>query len=202
MRTTRQKPARSGHSLIGHKAVVQGHFWQNNIFYTLVMHQNSNMVRDDIQKIQIDIEADGQSALSLMLCRDGTIGRQGNGSLPPHKISVLGVTDGADFKKLMELVDERIFAHQGIFDHPNKQGLPIKYSVVFIGEEPTLRVFEFRLGLENKDVGDLLPYFDGLIKNAVALTDDWYSKTISEKSVVQPTKCIAPHPKKPWWQLW
>ena len=160
------------------------------------------MVKDDVQKIQIDIEADGQSALSLMLCRDGTIGRQGNGNLSPDKVSVLGATDGAEFKKLIELVDERVFAHQGIFDYPNKQGIPIKYSVVFIGEKPNLRVFEFRLGLENKDVGDLLPYFDGLIKNAAALTDSWYSKAVAEKSVAQPAENIVPPSKKPWWQVW
>ncbi len=160
------------------------------------------MVRDDVKKIQIDIEADGQSTLSLMLCRDGTIGRQGNGSLPPDKVSVLGVTDGDEFKKLIELVDERVFDHQGIFDHPNKQGISIKYSVVFIGEKPNLRVFEFRLGLENKDVGDLLPYFDGLIRNAAALTDRWYSKAVAEKSVARPAESLAPPSKKPWWQLW
>ena len=46
------------------------------------------MTKDEVQKIRFDIEADGQSALSLMLCRDGTIGRQGNGNLPAEKTSV------------------------------------------------------------------------------------------------------------------
>lgn len=160
------------------------------------------MTKDEVQKIRIDIETDGQSALSLMLCRDGTIGRQGNGSLPPDKTSVMGVTDGAEFRKLIEMLDERVFTHQGIFDLPNKQGAPVKYSIAFLGEEPNLCAFEFRLGLENKDVGELLPYFDRLIVNAVALTDTWYAKAVAERKTNSERKDPHPSSSKPWWKVW
>lgn len=161
------------------------------------------MTKDEVQKIQFDIEADGQSELSLMLCRDGTIGRQGNGNLPAEKTSVLGLTDGNEFATFINLFDDRVFAHQGVFDHPDKRGMPINYSVAFLGAKPNVCRFEFRLGLENKDVGDLLPYFDDLIKKAVALTDAWHSKATAEKEAGLPAKTLdQPPSKKPWWKIW
>jgi hypothetical protein len=166
------------------------------------MFQGKSMTKDEIQKIRMDIEADGQSVLSLMICRDGSVGRLGNGALPPHKASVMGMTDGSEFRQLMETIDERIFALLGIFDHPNKQGMPIKYSIAFLGDEPNFRVFEFRLGLENKDVGDLLPHFDGLIKQAVALTENWYEKARAESEAKQGAAKTQEPPKKSWWRVW
>jgi hypothetical protein len=146
------------------------------------------MNKCDVQKIRIDIEADGQSALSMMLCRDGTIGRQGNGALPPHKTSVIGLTDGTESQHFMAHVDEDVFLRQGIFDHPNKQGMPVKYTIVFLGEEPNFCMFEFRMGLENKDVGELLPYFDSLIKRAAALTESWYLKALAQHDAKQDSR--------------
>lgn len=155
------------------------------------------MLKSDIQKIRIDIRSDDQSALSLMLCRDGTVGRQGDGSLPPHKTSVLGVTDGTAFRQVMELLDETIFARQGVYDLPDKQGLPINYSIAFLGEKPNVAVFEFRLGLENGNVGDLLPYFDGLIKKAIASTEAWYANALTEQQAKQ--KVVEKPKKHAWW---
>jgi hypothetical protein len=168
------------------------------------LNATEDMTKDDIQKLQIDIEFDGESALSLMLCRDGAIARQGNGNMPPKKLSVMGMTEGAEFRQLMELFDEQVFSHQGVFDYSNKKGMPVRYSIAFVGERPKPRIFEFRLGLENKDVGDLLPYFDSLIKKAVVLTEPWYAKALSESQAVQAMpKIEAPiQEQRPWWRIW
>lgn len=166
------------------------------------MHEVASVIKNDIQKIRMDIEADGQSVLSIMICRDGTIGRQGNGNLPPNQVSMIAMTDGSEFRQMMDAVEERVLFQQGTFDHPNKQGMPVKYTIAFLGEEPNLRVFEFRLGLENRDVGDLLPYFDGLIKRAVALTEGWYVKALAESETNQGAQ-VTPEPtKKSWWRVW
>jgi hypothetical protein len=140
------------------------------------------MNKADVEKIRIDIKSGQDSALSMMLCKDGTLGRKGNGQLPPEKIAVLGMTDGAVFKKLIELLDERVFSLAAIFDHPNKLGQPITYTIAFLGESPNIAVFEFRLGLETPDVGDLLPYFDKLISFVVQGTNEWYQ---NEKAKIQ-----------------
>lgn len=130
----------------------------------------------DIQKFRIDIVSAGTSALSMLICRDGTLGRQGNGKLPADEVSVLAGSDGAIFNRLLALLDERIFPHADVYDHPHKTGIPITYSIVFLGQGQDTAIFEFRFGSETADVGELLPYFDGFISQAVALTDDWYAQ--------------------------
>ena len=134
------------------------------------------MKKTDIQKFRIDIVSGGASALSMMLGRDGTIGRQGSGKLPADEVSVLGSSDGAIFNSLIEMLDDSVFPHADVYDHPNKMGVPIIYSVVFLGSNGDTAVFEFRFGSETPDVGELLPFFDGFIARAVALTNDWYAE--------------------------
>jgi len=133
------------------------------------------MKKIDIEKLRIDIVSGKDSALSLLLSRDGNIGRQGNGTLPVEHISVQGGSDGNIFQKLLALLDEQVFAHAAVYDHPHKPGIPITYSIAFLDSAQHSVVFEFRFGSETADVGELLPYFDGFITQAVALTDAWYA---------------------------
>lgn len=138
------------------------------------------MKKQDIQKFRIDIVSGGVSALSMMICRDGTLGRQGNGKLPADKESVLGSSDGKIFNSLIDMLDERVLPHADVYDHPNKIGVPITYSIVFLGHGQETAIFEFRFGSETTDVGELLPFFDGFIAQAVALTNDWYAQEKSK----------------------
>lgn len=137
------------------------------------------MKKQDIQKIRIDIVSGDTSALSMLICRDGTLGRQGSGKLPADEASVFGSSDGTIFNSLVAMLDERVFPHADVYDHPHKIGIPITYSVAFLGRGQDTAIFEFRFGSETPDVGELLPYFDGFISQAVALTNDWY---VEEKS--------------------
>lgn len=157
----------------------------------------------DIEQIRIDIESEGQSALSMLIHKDGTLNRQGNGSLPPVKVAAIGMTDGSVFRKLLDSVNENIFDHAGIYDHPNKLGQQIKYTLAFVGEKPKIKVIEFRVGLENQDVGDLLPYVDKLINAAALLTNEWYEKALVNQGA-NDDKHIASNkiePKKKWWKF-
>jgi hypothetical protein len=139
------------------------------------------MKKTEIQKFRIDIVSGGVSALSLMLARDGELARQGNGTLPADKARVLGISDGSIFNSLIGMLDERVFPHVNIYDHPNKIGVPIIYSIVFLDRYEATAVFEFRFGSETPDVGELLPFFDGFIAQAVALTNDWYAEEKSQR---------------------
>lgn len=134
------------------------------------------MKKTDIQKFRIDIISGSASALSMMVCRDGTLGRQGSGKLPADEASVLGSSDGSIFSSLIDMLDETVFAHADVYDHPNKIGIPVTYSVVFLGRDLDTAVFEFRFGSETRDVGELLPFFDGFISQAVALSNNWYTQ--------------------------
>lgn len=134
------------------------------------------MNKADIHKFRIDIISGKESALSIMLSRDGTLGRQGNGTLPADKANALSGSDGSVFNTLITQLDERVFPHADVYDHPNKIGIPITYSIAFLDEHDKTVVFEFRFGSETLDVGELLPYFDGFIAQTVALTDAWYAE--------------------------
>lgn len=135
------------------------------------------MNKSDIQKFRIDIVSNEVSALSMLVSRDGTLGRQGNGVLPPDTIAVMGQSDGRVFSTLIDLLDEKVFPHADVYDHPHKLGTPITVSVVFMGKsEKDIAIFEFSFGSETPDVGELLPYFDMFIGQAIALTDAWYAQ--------------------------
>ena len=134
------------------------------------------MKKADIQKIRIDIVSNHANALTLLLERDGAIARQGTGKLPADEVSVQGNSDGSAFNSLINMLDERIFPHAAVYDHPHKIGVPITWSIVFLGRGDDTVVFEFRFGSETPDVGELLPYLDGFISQAVALTDNWYAE--------------------------
>lgn len=135
------------------------------------------MNKSDIQKFRIDIVSNEVSALSMLVARDGTLGRQGSGVLPADPIAVMGQTDGKVFNTLIDLLDEKVFPHADVYDHPHKIGVPITVSVVFMGKsDKDIAIFEFSLGSETPDVGELLPYFDMFIGQAIALTDAWYAQ--------------------------
>lgn len=132
------------------------------------------MKKPEIQKFRIDILCDDKSALSLLMDREGRVSRQGSGELPADDFSVMSEGDGSIFAALIDALDERVFEHAGVYDHPDKSGLPITYSVAFLGEGEDVAQFEFRLGTETKEVGELLPYFSQFISKAAMATDAWY----------------------------
>lgn len=135
------------------------------------------MKKSEIQKFRIDIFCDDyKSVLSLLMDREGRVSRQGTGSLPVDKFEVMSEGDGSIFTALIGALDEQVFEHSGVYDHPDKSGLPIIYCVAFLGEDEDVELFEFRLGTETKDVGELLPYFSQFISKAVQATNEWYLK--------------------------
>ena len=133
------------------------------------------MKKTEIQKFRIDIVCDDKSALSLLMDSEGRVSRQGSGAVPAEDFSVMSVGDGSIYAALIDALDERVFDHAGVYDHPDKSGLTITYSVAFLGSSPEeVALFEFRLGTETADVGELLPYFDQFISKAVMATEEWY----------------------------
>lgn len=131
------------------------------------------MKKNELQGIVIYITSGLDSALAMLMHRDGTVNRQGDGSLPRNRHAVIGMTDGAFFRRAVELLDERILDHAGVYDHRDKSGVPVNYEITFVGDNHVAK-FSFSLGTESKNVGDILPYLDGYIKELVVLTDDWY----------------------------
>jgi len=128
----------------------------------------------EIEKVRIDIQSEGVSALSLMISRIGEMMRQGSGNFPADEFVADGDIDPNIFLQLIEDLDEGVFPHASVYDHPEKLGQPLTYSIAFLDKQDRTLVFEFRFGTETKDVGDLLPYFETFVSKALILTNDWY----------------------------
>lgn len=128
----------------------------------------------EIEKIRIDIQSEGVSALSLMISRIGEMMRQGSGNFPADEFVADGSIDPNIFLQLIEDLDENVFHHASVYDHPEKTGQPITYSIAFLDNNENTLIFEFRFGTETENVGELLPYFESFISRALLLTNDWY----------------------------
>lgn len=128
----------------------------------------------DIEKIRIDVQSEGNSALSLMISRVGDMMRQGNASFPINEYVACSDIDPNIFLQLIENLDEEVFKSAAVYDHPDKSGQPITYSIAFQDKEERNLIFEFRFGTETQGTGELLPYFEAFISKALILTNDWY----------------------------
>ncbi|MDH5516482.1 MAG: hypothetical protein OEY36_01510 [Gammaproteobacteria bacterium] len=129
----------------------------------------------DIEKIRIDIQSEGSSALSLMISRIGEMMRQGNGNFPAKDYVACSDIDPNIFLQLIDDLDQEVFKFATVYDHPDKAGQPIIYSIAFQDKHNKSLVFEFRFGTETENTGELLPYFEGFISKALLLTNDWYA---------------------------
>lgn len=141
----------------------------------------------EIQKLRIDLISGEESALNILMDRDGKMSRQGSGHLPAESFTLSAETDGAVFQQLISLLDDKVFDYAGVYDHPEKLGTPVVVSVAFQDDKADSRFFEFRFGTENQDVGELLPYFDQFIGQALQLTEDWYREGQEQQNRASPT---------------
>ena len=139
----------------------------------------------DIQRIRLDIISDELSALHMMLDRDGKISRQGHGMLPVEPFVVTSDSDGTVFNQLLAKLDEKMFAHAGVYDHPQKKGVPVVMLVAFLDQDNETEFFEFRFGTENEDLGELLPFFDQLISYALTLSNHWYELELKKSKAAE-----------------
>ena len=144
------------------------------------------MKLSEVEKIRIDVQSEGVSALSLRISRIGDMMRQGNGSFPVNEYVACSDIDPNIFLQLIENFDESVFKFASVYDHPEKAGQPITYSIAFLDKEENTLIFEFRFGTETESVGELLPYFESFIAKALQLTNDWYALEEKEENQSHP----------------
>ena len=153
------------------------------------------MDKSQIQVIRIDISSQNQSALSMLLHRDGTINRQGNGDLPAEKMAALGTSDGSVFKTLVELISDgdALLDKSLEYRHPEPKGQLITYDIKFVGPQPQFRQYVLYFGTDNDEVHQLVKFFDHFVYQAKTLTDDFYHKATSDQDQKKT--------KKSWWKF-
>jgi hypothetical protein len=136
----------------------------------------NQMNKNDIEEITIYVASGDRSFLAMMLRKDGTIGRSGSGglpgTLPGEGICCLGADDGSVFRAMVDcLLAEQVFPHAGSYTMKQIRGMPITYALRFDGTNGTLASFQLTFGLENKDAGHLVAYFQQYIQRAINLTE-------------------------------
>ena len=141
-----------------------------------------------IDKVLITLEVGDKTCLFILLGKDGTINRKGNGSpdqdLPLHR----GVSDQKHFDAFMMTVNESIFAYGGVRKQPNRMGKECTLTIIFQG--PDNVDFPFRVIYGADSEGPPRELVEILI-NAVKLTEGWYQEQLSE-----------PQEEKRGWKFW
>ncbi len=136
------------------------------------MDNTNDYSKDEIEQIKIEVEADGRNTLWLAIRKDGGVQRQSYEN--PSNIEVAGIADPLIFQQLIDELEDAILDQDGVYNHPQKLGREMRYSLTFIAADDRIKLFEFHVGDENTDVGELMPYVNDYIQKAMQLTDDWY----------------------------
>ena len=138
----------------------------------------------------VEMKIAGKQSLLILLHKDGTINRTGNGTIHIDKNLFIGVTDTAGI--LQELTGLITTDFEGalnkVFDLPEKKGDVCSLEIA-MAEGKETKGIKFIYG--TKSVGPPQEIKDFVLR-AVALTDPWY---------LQQQKAV-PQPAKKWWQFW
>lgn len=147
------------------------------------------MIKHLLDKVLITLEVGDHTALLILLARDGSIHRKGNGNPDATNLQLAqAISHDGHFEALMMTVDEGIFQHAGVIRLPNPQGRECRLSLIFQGKNEL--DYSFRVVYGEKSEGPPQELAQILI-NAVKLTEDWYYKQ------------LQPQPEeKKWWEVW
>ena len=141
-----------------------------------------------IDKVLITLEAGEKTCLFILLGKDGTIHRKGDGN-PAHQLPLQrGISSQRHFDAFMMTVNEAIFAYKGVMRKPNPVGTLSSLTIIFQG--PNDIDFSFRVIYGADSEGPPRELVELLI-NAVKLTEDWYQEQMAE-----------PQEVKKGWKFW
>ncbi|MCW5906904.1 MAG: hypothetical protein KIS94_03525 [Chitinophagales bacterium] len=142
-----------------------------------------------INKVLITLEADDKTTLFILLAKDGSIHRKGNGSAEAGLPLATGFSADGHFDALMLTVNENIFEYSGVMKMPERKGRECRLTLIFQGADEV--DFSYRVVYGDQSEGPPAELVQILI-NAVKITDGWYFEQISEE--------VADKGK--WWQFW
>lgn len=143
-----------------------------------------------LDHLLIEMKIAGKQSLLILLHKDGTINRMGNGTAHVDKNFFIGVTDTVDILQELtsSITPDFENALNKVFDLPEKKGATCSLEIVMADGKETKGI-KFIYG--TKSVGPPQEIKDFVLK-AVALTDPWY---------LQQQKA-TPKPVKKWWRFW
>lgn len=142
-----------------------------------------------IDKVLITLETGDLTSLFILLSKDGSVHRKGNGNATHALPLAAGISHQGHFEALMMTVNENMFHYAGVLKMPVREGKECRLTIVFQGPEGI--DYSFRVVYGDQSEGPPAELVQILI-NAVKLTDSWYTEQLT----------IAKSPDNKWWQVW
>ena len=146
------------------------------------------MIKHLIDKVLITLEVGNRTALLILLSKDGSVHRKGNGNPDANQPLAQGISHDGHFEALMMTINEAIFDYTGVIRKPNPIGEECRLSIIFQGKNDT--DFSFRVVYGEESEGPPAELAQILI-NAVKITDKWYSGQLQPEVE-----------EKKWWEVW
>jgi len=169
--------------------------------------------KDKLDNCLISLDVGEKNALFIVLTKDGTICRRGNGN-PDKEFELLkGQSDLQHYQAFMMTVNEELFQYSGVFDQSPMVGRHCKMMIVFSGPGGEEAGFKCTYGEDSQ--GPPKEVVEMLI-NAVKITDPWYEAERTRLKIPpqqatpsRPYQTPAVKPlatKEPkrneWWEFW
>ena len=127
----------------------------------------------EVHAVIISKEVKDEQKLYILLGSDGTISRRGSASALYEDPDFYRGTSKRLFRQFMMLVPEYIFDYAGSYDIEDKRGDSCTLKLLFKVKNPKRIVgFEYFYGSDSEEPPDEVAE---LVRNAVEITDGWYS---------------------------
>ena len=147
------------------------------------------MVKYLIDKVLITLEVGDRTALLILLAKDGSVHRKGNGNPERTDLSLVqAISHDGHFEALMMTINESIFQHTGVIRQPNPVGRECQLTLIFQGKNDADFSFRVIYGEESEGPPQELAQ---ILINAVKLTEGWYQQQLKGEAG-----------EKKWWQVW
>lgn len=136
------------------------------------------MTTDAISAADLDVcfirmEHGGEDVLFILLSRDGSINRMGDGTPSPvDKTLYIGVVKEPLFDQLMEVVPDDLFRYVSRLEIPDREGIDTTISVMFQHKDGRVLPFEVLFGSES---GGVPLELQTILRRALELSDGWWN---------------------------
>lgn len=126
-----------------------------------------------ISQILITLDSGDKNALFILLDKNGTIHRKGNGNADADLPLIQGRSHLGHFDAMLMTVNEAIFNHTGVIKMPDRVGVDNSLTIIFQAGQNI--DYSFRVIYGQQSEGPPQELAEILI-NAVKLTEGWYTE--------------------------
>ncbi len=151
-------------------------------------------MKEKINNTLIDLKVGKNKVLFIVLGKDGSINRKGNGRADCKDNDLyIGITKEPLFAELMEKTSDELFEFCGkSYDHPEKKGRQCNLKILFNGDGLDTG-FEMIYGELSQGPPDQVAEY---VINSVKLTEPWF------QSMKKNNVSNQEDTERKWWQFW